>query len=367
MVDSGTFLRDHQAGLGGLLGIAFDTARPDRIVARMTIGSAHAEPNGRVQGGVIMAMADCCGAYGTILNLPPGHVTSTIESKSNFLARGEGPDLTAESVPVQLGTTLCVWRTTLRRAGDTPIAEVTQTQLVTPVPSDEKIETGTEAAVNDRAERPVEVSAQSKGQTESSIVTDRRRQIFEGASRVLTEKGYAGATIREVAAAAGMPVPTMYQYIERKEDLLLFIYESFMADYTVDLRRAVNAASTTDTKLDAAIHETLANFDRNNAYIKLMFQETRALKPDAREKVYALDGRYISVWREILEGIVPATDEPGIDAELLANFIYFLCTVWPLRHWAIGGYGLAAAERALAQFIKHGLGPVASTAQTVAT
>ncbi|MGZ0245688.1 MAG: hypothetical protein ACKVH1_06915, partial [Alphaproteobacteria bacterium] len=82
---------------------------------------------------------------------------------------------------------------------------------------------------------------------------------------------------------------------------------------------------------------------------------------DAREKVYALDTRYISVWREILEGIVPSSDdlseESGSDAELLANFIYFLCTVWPLRHWAIGGHGLARVERTLAQFIKHGIGP----------
>lgn len=354
------FLSDHKSGLGGLLGIAFRSATPSRVIAHMAIGPGHTDSVGRVHGGIIMAMADCCGAYGTVLNLPPGYVTSTVESKSNFLCTGDGPELIADSVPVQIGETLCVWRTTLRRGSDTPIAEVTQTQIVMPAQLDKPAIAGAPAGAGRQQAHPVSDRRASTGQTGSSTAVDRRRQIFEGAGRVLTEKGYAGATIREIAAAAGMPVPTMYQYIERKEDILLFIYESFMADYTTELRHAVNAATTMDAKLDAAIHETLANFDRNNAYIKLMFQETRALKPDAREKVYALDARYISVWREILEGIVPPSGAPGgsgNQAELFANFIYFLCTVWPLRHWAIGGHGLANVERALAQFIKHGLSP----------
>ena len=359
-MESAAFLSDHKTGLGGLLGIAFRSAQPDRVVAQMAIGPEHADSAGRVHDGIVMAMADCCGAYGTVLNIPPGYVTSTVESKSNFLCSGQGSELIADSVPVHVGETLCVWRTTLRRGSDTPIAEVTQTQIVMPAQPGEPATTELPTGVGGPESQRVPELHNSNGQTESSTTMDRRRQIFEGAGKVLTEKGYAGATIREIAAAAGMPVPTMYQYIERKEDILLFIYESFMADYTTELRHAVDAAATMDAKLDAAIHETLSNFDRNSAYIKLMFQETRALKPDAREKVYALDARYISVWQDILEGIVPpsreAPDGADVQAELLANFIYFLCTVWPLRHWAIGGHGLVSVERALAQFIKHGLG-----------
>ena len=346
-MDGEAFLDSHRSGLGALLGVEFVDARPDRIVARMTLGPAHFTRGDVVHGGVIMAMADCCGAYGTVLNLPSGHGTGTIESKTNFMRRGEGTELIAESAPVHLGRTLCVWRTAVRRGPGKPIAEVTQTQIV--MAERPAVQA---AGADDHPGR----SAAAAVAADSPVVADRRRQIFEGASRVLSEKGYADATIREIAAAAGMPVPTMYQYIERKEDLLLFIYESFMADYTAALRAAVAAARTPDAKLEAALQETVANFDRNHAYIKLMFQETRALKPEARERVYELDGRYIAVWREILEGIAPADGGTPADPELLANFIYFLCTVWPLRHWAIGGHGRAAVEAALARFVKGGLG-----------
>jgi uncharacterized protein (TIGR00369 family) len=355
VLDQNAFLESHHSGLGRLLGIEFTDAKPDRIVARMALGPAHYTRGDVVHGGVIMAMADCCGSYGTVLNLPCGHTTGTIESKTNFMRRGEGSELVAESTPVHLGRTLCIWRTAVRRGSGRPIAEVTQTQIVMEERPDES-----RAPVDPARESSAAADGDGPAPPESAIVADRKRQIFEGASRVLSEKGYAAATIREIAAAAGMPVPTMYQYIERKEDLLLFIYESFMADYTAALRDAVTAAGTPNAKLDAALKETVANFDRNHEYIKLMFQETRALAPEARRRVYELDGRFIAVWREILEGIAPSNGAAPADPRLMANFIYFLCAVWPLRHWAIADHGREAVEAALAGFVKGGLGLTAA-------
>ncbi len=363
-MDQNAFLESHHSGLGQLLGIEFTDARPDRIVARLALGPAHYTRGDVVHGGVIMAMADCCGAYGTVLNLPPGHTTGTIESKTNFMRRGEGAELIAESTPVHLGRTLCIWRTAVRRGSGRPIAEVTQTQIVMAEPSG-AAGTSAQEQIDGEAGEAVDAASGAANEcaatADSAIVADRKRQIFEGASRVLSEKGYAAATIREIAAAASMPVPTMYQYIERKEDLLLFIYESFMADYTGALRAAVEAAPTPDAKLDAALKETIANFDRNHEYIKLMFQETRALAPEARRRVYELDGRYIAVWREILERISTTNGAAPANPQLMANFIYFLCSIWPLRHWAIADHGREAVEAALAGFIKGGLGLAAET------
>ncbi len=52
---------------------------------------------GRIHGGTLMAMADSVGAAATIINLPEGAGTTTLESKTNFLASAdEGTTLTAE-------------------------------------------------------------------------------------------------------------------------------------------------------------------------------------------------------------------------------------------------------------------------------
>lgn len=340
-MDEALFLKEHEQGLGGLLGISFSTARKDLVVGELTLAPQHLHSGSVVHGGIIMALADETSAYGAILNLPPGCGTATIESKTNFLRTGTGDRLTAETRPVHLGRRTSVWRATVRRGEGDPIAEVTQTQMV--------LDGAAEASA-----QPAAVPAgNGTGERGGPTAAERRRQIFEGACAVITRKGFANATIREIAAAAGMPVPTMYQYIKRKEDLLSLIYEYFMEDYIGALATDGSEHGTPEERLAHAVRQTILNFDRNHRFIKLMFQETRALDAAGRARVYDLDARYIDVWKNLL---ADRTGAEPVDAELAANFIYFLCTIWPLRHWTIGKYGRERVTAAISDFVLSGLG-----------
>ncbi len=326
-------------GLADLFGVAVQSAQRDRVTASMRIAPDHLTADGAVYGGVLTALADCVSAHGTTLSLPTGYAASAIDTQAKFLRRGEGESLDAIATPLHTGRTTSVWRTVIRRGKGRPIAEITQTHLILPKKPERR--------------RPVLVASNTTADS-PPVSEERKRQIFEGASRVIAEKGFASASIRDIAAAAGMPVPTMYQYIERKEDLLFLIYESFLQDYAESLRRAVEAAPSPSEKLQAAVATTLDNFDRNHAYIKLMFQETRALSPEGRRRVFELDARYIRVWTSILSGITER--KSGAEPELLANLIYFLCTVWPLRYWTIGKFGRSQVEAAITSLLKGGLG-----------
>jgi uncharacterized protein (TIGR00369 family) len=114
------------------LGIEVVEADRERVVGRLSVGPEHGNGHDRVHGGAIMALADTVGAIGTILNLPPGAGTTTLESKTNFLAPGVGPYLEGEATPLHIGRTTMVWQTTIRNADGRRIAVVTQTQLVLP-------------------------------------------------------------------------------------------------------------------------------------------------------------------------------------------------------------------------------------------
>lgn len=103
-----------------------------RVVAEMPVLPRHLNRSGRVNGGALMAFADALGATGTVANLPPGHRTTTLESKTNFFAAGEGPVLKAVSRPLHIGRTTMVWETTIRNADRRLVAVVTQTQMVLP-------------------------------------------------------------------------------------------------------------------------------------------------------------------------------------------------------------------------------------------
>ena len=69
-----------------LLGIKFISAAPEKIVAEMTVREELCTIPAILHGGAIMAFADTLGAMGTIVNLPQGAGTTTIESKTNFVA-----------------------------------------------------------------------------------------------------------------------------------------------------------------------------------------------------------------------------------------------------------------------------------------
>lgn len=119
-------------GMPRALGVRLVSLSKKRVVAEMRIKPMHINRSGRVNGGALMAFADVIGAAGTVANLPPGHRTSTLESKTNFFRAGTGPVMRAESVPLHIGRTTMVWQTTLRNPDGQVAAIVTQTQIVIP-------------------------------------------------------------------------------------------------------------------------------------------------------------------------------------------------------------------------------------------
>ncbi len=114
------------------LGVRIVSVTPRKVRAEMQIGEIHMNRTGRVNGGAIMAFADVLGAAGTFANLPEGYSTTTLESKTNFFAAGEGPVLNAVSIPLHIGRLTNVWQTTISNADGRRVAIVTQTQMVLP-------------------------------------------------------------------------------------------------------------------------------------------------------------------------------------------------------------------------------------------
>jgi uncharacterized protein (TIGR00369 family) len=114
-----------------LLGIEFVVADKERVVAELTVREALCTRPAVMHGGAIMAFADTLGAAGTILNLPEGAGTTTLESKTNFIAGAPlGARLIGEATPVHRGRRTQVWATRIATAEGRLVAVITQTQMV---------------------------------------------------------------------------------------------------------------------------------------------------------------------------------------------------------------------------------------------
>lgn len=123
--------QDSQPNFARLLQIRVISATLDEVVAEMPVTDALSNRNGVLHGGAIMGVADNMGGTATILNLPEGMSTTTIESKTNFLRPVHiGDVVRLVSVFLHRGRKTMIVQTTILRPDGKAAAITTQTQMV---------------------------------------------------------------------------------------------------------------------------------------------------------------------------------------------------------------------------------------------
>jgi uncharacterized protein (TIGR00369 family) len=124
-------LQQQELPFAKLLGIRLTAAAPERVVAEMLVRDDLCTVPAVLHGGALMALADTLGACATILNLSGGAGTTTIESKTNFLAPAPvGTTVRAECTPIHRGKRTMVWQTRITTENGRLLGIITQTQMV---------------------------------------------------------------------------------------------------------------------------------------------------------------------------------------------------------------------------------------------
>jgi len=121
------------APFAAFLGLKITHVSPERVLGELVVRRELATIPDILHGGAIMALADNLGGAATVINLPKGARTATIESKTNFFAAiPVGDTAHAECTPLHRGRTTMVWQTRITRNDGRLCALVTQTQIVIP-------------------------------------------------------------------------------------------------------------------------------------------------------------------------------------------------------------------------------------------
>lgn len=113
-------------------GVEVDAAGPEEVKARMEWSADRCTAGGVLHGGALMTLADSVGGICAFLNLPDGAVTSTVESKTNFLRAVRSGTATATCRPLHVGRQTIVLATEIHDDAGKLVAFVTQTQAVLP-------------------------------------------------------------------------------------------------------------------------------------------------------------------------------------------------------------------------------------------
>ena len=84
--------------------------------------------------------------------------------------------------------------------------------------------------------------------SDTELVDSKRKEIINEATKVFVRKGYHQTNMRELAAAMGMSIGSIYHYVESKQDILYLIINSAVtrpADWMDNIAENLRTSSAT--------------------------------------------------------------------------------------------------------------------------
>ncbi|HXE58203.1 MAG TPA: TetR/AcrR family transcriptional regulator [Gemmatimonadales bacterium] len=133
---------------------------------------------------------------------------------------------------------------------------------------------------------------------------DRRlQQLLASAAKVFAERGYHGASMRDVARASGMSLAGIYHYVRGKQELLFLIQDRCFAAVIAGARGAVGAEATPVDRIRAFIRHHILFFAAHMDEMKVLAHEEEELSGTMRAQVRARKREYVNLLLGLLDGV----------------------------------------------------------------
>jgi len=136
---------------------------------------------------------------------------------------------------------------------------------------------------------------------ERPIPRDRRAQIVRAATTLFWEKGYHGASMKDIGERVGMLKGSLYTHVSNKEEILLEIVSDTFRRFMDALQPLLVESTTAEERLRLALytHATIV-FD-DAAAASLFFHESRHLDGEPGAWVRDAQNRYRLIWEKLLQ------------------------------------------------------------------
>jgi AcrR family transcriptional regulator len=138
---------------------------------------------------------------------------------------------------------------------------------------------------------------------------DRRlSEILEHATEVFCEKGYEGASMRDLSRASGMSLAGLYYYFESKERLLFLIQKHTFTTIVQRLKARLDNTSDPEVRIRIFILNHLEYFLSNQQAMKVLSHEADALKNGFASEIAAVKREYYRICVGLLEDLKRVRD-----------------------------------------------------------
>lgn len=133
---------------------------------------------------------------------------------------------------------------------------------------------------------------------------DRRlSEILDAAAALFYEKGYEGASMRDLSRQSGTSLSGLYHYFDSKEKLLYLIQRHTFLTIVDRLRERLEGNTDPEEGLRLLIQNHLEYFIANMKAMKVLSHEADVLKGPYGQEIQAIKRDYYRICVDLLEGI----------------------------------------------------------------
>jgi AcrR family transcriptional regulator len=128
-------------------------------------------------------------------------------------------------------------------------------------------------------------------------------KVLQHAARIFCDKGFEGASMRDLSRAAGMSLAGLYHYFSSKEELLYLIQKHTFETIIASARSRLEQSADPEERIRIFIENHLEYSLANKEAMKVLTHEDDTLKNDQGAEVRAIKRDYYRICLDLLEDL----------------------------------------------------------------
>ena len=148
--------------------------------------------------------------------------------------------------------------------------------------------------------------------TKAATFDTQRAAIRDAGARVFAAKGYASASIADLARACGVSKTLMYHYYRDKEDLLADIAVTYVDRLGAIVDEVAGQELPPAAHLRRLIETFMAEYEHSAERHRVLVQDVKYLERAHRARVLARERKVVQGFAEVIGRLVPQADRARI-------------------------------------------------------
>lgn len=163
----------------------------------------------------------------------------------------------------------------------------------------------------------------------------RRDEILRAARKVFSERGFAGATLDEIAMAAEFGKGTIYNYFSSKEELFVSVMLTGMGRFREFVQQAIATQSSSKAKIETFVDASFEFFEMHQHLFSILELErynlARSLNEEMFERFCQQETRLHDFLHQIFKEGIRKREFKKLDSQKLSEALFGLIHVTMIR------------------------------------